>query len=219
MGQHHSFFSSKNQLKWSGAPTFTCDDSLRCCALNNLTSDGKHEHLNAITAVLKKLTGYQMCIIMTIEESVGRVIAETGWPVGGSSQLPRPMSFFAWSLVPTHPEVLVVNDARKDARFWQNPVVKARSLTNFTQELLFWTWMLNADNAEQFLVSWLKHIPTQTWNEAVQKQIQNTKFVSNWQNIMKCLKPAYGVSHPHPVYWKQMLKTQLHLTNSIWKST
>lgn len=127
MGQHHS----KRKLKWSGAPTFQCDDGLRCSALKNLTSEGRHEHLNAITAVLKKLTGYQMCIVMTIDETLGKVIAESGWPTDGNSQLPRPMSFCAWSLVPVHPEVLVVNDARKDARFRQNPVVRGKPYIRF----------------------------------------------------------------------------------------
>lgn len=131
MGQFHSCFSSKNKHKWSGAPTLSCEDNLRCCALNNLIGDGQHKHLNAITAVLKKLTGYQMCIVMSVDEKWGKVIAASGWPTDGDRQFPRPMSFCAWSLVPVHPEVLVVNDARKDARFRQNPVVKGKPHVRF----------------------------------------------------------------------------------------
>ena len=132
MGQSHSLFSfRKRTLQWSGAPNLSCEDNLRCCALSDLTSDGSHEDLNAITAVMKKLTGYKMFIIMTIEEKIGRIVAETGWPADGAKDVPRPMSFCAWSLLPLHPEVLVVNDARQDARFRQNPVVKNQPYVRF----------------------------------------------------------------------------------------
>lgn len=43
----------------------------------------------------------------------------------------RTSSFCAWTLLPVHPEVLVVEDTTKDARFKSNPLVKAEPFIRF----------------------------------------------------------------------------------------
>lgn len=104
-----------------GAPFLACDE-LRCCAVRDLVGEvSDHPYLTNITKTIRKLTGFQMSIIMTIDENLGKIIAHDGWKA--SRTLQRPLSFCAWSIVPVVPEVLVVTDASKDARFRENPVV------------------------------------------------------------------------------------------------
>ena len=104
-----------------GAPFLACDE-LRCCAVKNLVGEAPdHPDLTSITKTIRKLTGFQMSIIMTIDENLGKIIAQDGWKA--SRTLQRPLSFCAWALLPVIPEVLVVTDATKDARFRENPVV------------------------------------------------------------------------------------------------
>ncbi len=113
----------KYNTEFSGAPYLNCCDAKRCSAVRHLSGNtvSDNKYLDPITATLRKLTGTQMSIAMTIDETLAKVIAESGWP--HAREFSRPMTFCAWSLIPVYPEVLVVTDATKDARFRQNPAV------------------------------------------------------------------------------------------------
>lgn len=130
MGGQNSKSRDSTTDRFLGAPFLACCDDRRCIALRDLlgTTAAEHRYLDPITQCLRQVTGCQMSIVMTIDETMGQVIAESGWPYG---HLARPMSFCAWSLVPVFPEVLVIEDATKDARFRQNPAVTGAPYLRF----------------------------------------------------------------------------------------
>ena len=70
----------------------------------------------------------QLCTIFSVPIAIASLVdAERQWFKSicglGATETDRRSSFCAWTLLPAHPEVLVVPDAPRDARFAANPLV------------------------------------------------------------------------------------------------
>lgn len=79
----------------------------------NLLDTPRDPRFDEITQLLCKLFKMPMAIVSIIDEYRCRLKAREGLPI---SEAPRDISICAWTLVPPHPELLVINDTLEDAR-------------------------------------------------------------------------------------------------------
>jgi hypothetical protein len=84
----------------------------------------------------KKNTLSQLCTIFNVPIAIVSLVdTERQWfkSICGllATETDRRSSFCAWTLLPPHPEVLVVPDAREDARFADNPLVEGEPKIRF----------------------------------------------------------------------------------------
>ncbi|WIA08911.1 hypothetical protein OEZ85_008329 [Tetradesmus obliquus] len=122
--------STGNEEEYTGAIAPVCELQRRQ-HLNNLgiLYTEPEPRFDDITKLCSMVFKVPIALVSLVDERVQWFKSVQGLP--GVDRTPRPTSFCAWTLLPAYPEALVVEDAQRDARFRDNPLVTAAPFIRF----------------------------------------------------------------------------------------
>lgn len=109
-------------FQYSGAPIPEFEEKriAKLKALNILDTNEAEERFDYITKTLATLFGTPIALVSLVDEDRQWFKSKVGLDACATD---RNSSFCAWTLLPSAPEVLVVEDALEDPRFNRNPLV------------------------------------------------------------------------------------------------
>ncbi|KAK9835825.1 hypothetical protein WJX74_008785 [Apatococcus lobatus] len=111
----------KTTIEYMGAP-IPSNEAGRLEAMHflRMMKDAPDPRLDELTFILQQLFKVPVCLVSIVDDDHQWFKSNQGL---ACSSTDRKSSFCAWTLLPQHPELLIVEDALEDARFRDNPLV------------------------------------------------------------------------------------------------